>query len=433
MEKIQIMRSMLEKNPENGLAWYLLGIEYVEQGNESEALYAFSQALNLCGEEFKDNIFEQLSRLSKKRERHSQADKAHDSGLPDSLSSPGEQRFNDKGEDENEDENENEPKDVYEETQENDGKLIQLSVIRGNKGSTDSFGENWNKTAVTFDNVGGYDDLKEIIRMKIIKPFSSHGLFSKYKKKTGGGILLFGPPGCGKTFIAKATAGECQAGFMTVRITDILDPYLGVSEQNIKEIFAKARSKRPCVIFFDEIDTIGFNRSKLTSEHMRPIIDQLLTEIEGIDTDTQNMLIIGATNMPWDVDPAFKRPGRFDKIIFVPPPDKKARIAILKLKMAGRPQEAVIDYHAIAERTELYSGVDIENVAETATENVLSEIMKTGIERPINTRDLFNAVDVTKPSTIEWLKTVKNYVKYSNQAGLYDDVEKYLSQKSRHI
>ena len=166
---------------------------------------------------------------------------------------------------------------------------------------------------------------------------------------------------------------------------------------------------------------------------MRPIIDQLLTEIEGIDSDTHNMLIIGETNMPWDVDPAFKRPGRFDKVIFVPPPDKKAREAILKLKMSDRPQEAQIDYNLIADKTELYSGADLENVVETATENVLSEILKSGKERPVSTTDLVRAVDSTRASTIEWLKTIQNFVKYSNQTGLYDEVEKYLSKRSRYL
>ncbi|MNC22134.1 ATP-dependent zinc metalloprotease FtsH [compost metagenome] len=305
--------------------------------------------------------------------------------------------------------------------------------MQGGKREAGVLSETREQQTVTFEQVGGYEDLKDVIRMKIIKPFSSQSLFSKFKKKTGGGILMYGPPGCGKTFMAKATAGECRARFQAVHITDILDPYLGVSSQNIKDIFQNARTKSPCVLFFDEIDTIGFNRSKLASEHMRPIIDQFLTEIEGIDSNTQNMLIIGATNMPWDVDPAFKRPGRFDKVIFVPPPDKKARMTIMQLKMAGRPQEAFIDYDTLAEKTELYSGADLENVIETAAEYVIAEIMKTETERPIGTKDLLRAIDSTRPSTIEWLRTIKNYVKYSNQTGIYDDVERYLSKRSRYL
>ena len=417
MEKVQIMQSMLESNPENGLAWYLLGIEYVEIGNESEALYAFSQALNYCNNNFKDKIFEQLARLTDKKD--DSTEQTLNEQLNSSLSDISLNFDDEEVEDRDLDEDYN--------------NLVQLNVLKGGKDTSKFSINEWSKPIVNFEMVGGYDDLKETISMKIIKPFNSKGLFSKYKKKVGGGILMFGPPGCGKTYMAKATAGECQAVFSAIHITDILDPYLGVSERNIKDIFSNARRKKPCVLFFDEIDTIGYNRAKLSSEHMRPIIDQFLAEIEGIDSDTQNMLIIGATNMPWDVDPAFKRPGRFDKVIFVPPPDKKAREEILKLKMLDRPQEKVIDYNSIAEKTEMYSGADLENIIETATENVINEIMKTGVERPINTKDLLKAVAHTRPSTIEWLKTIKNYVKYSNQSGIYDDVERYLSQKSRYI
>ncbi|MEO3946351.1 AAA family ATPase [Gorillibacterium sp. CAU 1737] len=434
MDKIEVMQAMLKNDPENGLAWYLLGVEYVEAGRDSDALYAFSNALTHCGSDFKEKVFEQLSRLTQGKGSPPNKAKTEEE-LPENELTEEELM------DEEEEYEEEEYEEEYEECEEDEEpaddeddeeKVVRLRVVHGGKGGADVLSETREQQTVTFEQVGGYEDLKDVIRMKIIKPFSSQSLFSKFKKKTGGGILMYGPPGCGKTFMAKATAGECRARFQAVHITDILDPYLGVSSQNIKDIFQNARAKSPCVLFFDEIDTIGFNRAKLASEHMRPIIDQFLTEIEGIDTNTQNMLIIGATNMPWDVDPAFKRPGRFDKVLFVPPPDKKARVAILQLKMAGRPQET-IDYDTIAEKTELYSGADLENLIETATEYVITEIMKTEIERPISTKDLLRAVEATRPSTIEWLKTIKNYLKYSNQTGLYDDVEKYLSKRSRYL
>ncbi|MDF2544904.1 MAG: cell division protein, partial [Herbinix sp.] len=211
-----------------------------------------------------------------------------------------------------------------------------------------------------------------------------------------------------------------------------LNPYLGISEQNVKDIFFQARAKKPCILFFDEIDTIGYNRSKLNSEHMRPVIDQLLTEIEGIDSNTDKLLIIGATNMPWDVDPAFKRPGRFDRTVFVQPPDIVARTAIFKIKLKNRPI-GEIDYLKLAEQTELYSGADIENVVELATEKVINSILSSGVERPIMLNDLLEAISETKPSTLEWLKTIKNYVKYANQSGLYDDAEKFLSKYKHKI
>ncbi len=160
---------------------------------------------------------------------------------------------------------------------------------------------------------------------------------------------------------------------------------------------------------------------------MRPMIEQLLTEIEGIDSNTDKLLIIGATNMPWDVDPAFKRPGRFDKTVFVPPPDIAAREIIFKLKLQDKPI-ANIEYGLLAKKTELYSGADIENVVEIATENVISEILKSGNERAINMRDILTAIDISKPSTIEWLRTIRNYIKYANQSGLYDDAEKFMNK-----
>ncbi|WP_328597387.1 ATP-binding protein [Heliobacterium mobile] len=162
------------------------------------------------------------------------------------------------------------------------------------------------------------------------------------------------------------------------------------------------------------------------------MVDQLLTEIAGIDASSDQLLIIGATNMPWDVDPAFKRPGRFDKMIFVAPPDREALKAIFEIKLKDKPVGA-IDADELAQMTELYSGADIENVIETATEQVISEIMTTGIERVIEMADIKEALHNTKPSTLEWLRTIRNYVKYANQSGLYNDVEEFLDKHKKSV
>lgn len=412
MDKIELIQKMIEQDGTNAYAWYLLGVEYCEQGIESQALQAFSEALKYGDEVLKDKIFTELGKIANKKQ-----DEAP-------LLSP--EQENEKAEELHSELTER-SEDAQGETDRADN-LISLKVFEGGKRIGLSLDQE--TPIVRFRDVGGLENLKEIIKMKIIKPFNNPGLFDRFRKKTGGGILLFGPPGCGKTYIAKATAGECNANFIPVHITDILDPYLGMSSQNIKDIFANARTKRPCILFFDEIDTVGYNRAKLSSEHMRPIVDHLLAEIEGIDSSTDKLLIIGATNMPWDVDSAFKRPGRFDKTVFVPPPDEAARVSIFKLKLDGRPVET-IDYALLAKATDVYSGADIDNVVEVATENVIQEILSSGIERPISMRDLIEAIKNTKPSTIEWLRTIKNYVKYANQAGLYDDVESYLSSHKK--
>jgi SpoVK/Ycf46/Vps4 family AAA+-type ATPase len=385
---------MIEQDQNNAYAWYLLGNEYNEMEMPSEALQAFSEAIKYSDEDLKNKVFDELGKLSQKKNlKVDECECSQENNI---------------------------------EIEEKEDNIIPLRLIIGGGNDKSTLNYNEGLPTISFKDVGGLENLKETIKMKIVKPFVNQGLFDKFRKKVGGGILLFGPPGCGKTFIARATAGECNASFVPVHITDILDPYLGVSAQNIKDIFSNARTKKPCILFFDEIDTIGYNRSRLSGEHMRPIIDQLLSEIEGIDSSTDKLLIIGATNMPWDVDTAFKRPGRFDKTIFVSPPDQGARALIFKLKLKDRPTD-IIDYNMLAKNTELYSGADIENVVEVATENVITEILSSGVERLITMNDLVEAIKCTKPSTIEWLRTIKNYVKYSNQAGVYDEVEKFLA------
>ena len=181
--------------------------------------------------------------------------------------------------------------------------------------------------------------------------------------------------------------------------------------------------------FFDELDTLGFNRAKSASGSARSIVNQLLVELEGIDTNTDKILVIGATNMPWDVDDALRRPGRFDRAVFVYPPDIEAREEIFRLKLFGRPVD-VIDYGALAARSEFFSGADIEYVAETAAENVLEEIVRTGNQNlRITMKILLEILSGSKPSTLGWLKTISTYVKYANQTGYYNDVEDYLRAK----
>jgi SpoVK/Ycf46/Vps4 family AAA+-type ATPase len=280
--------------------------------------------------------------------------------------------------------------------------------------------------SVTFKDVGGLAEIKKAIEMKIIKPFKNPDLFTKFRKKSGGGVLLYGPPGCGKTFLAKATAGECNAHFINVSITDILDPYLGVSERNIRAIFEEARKQKPCVLFFDEIDSLGYKRSRLRGETVRTVIDEFLSQLQGFNTDNEGVLIIGATNMPWDVDEAFKRPGRFDKLLLVSPPDLEARKEIFKLKTQDLDIKG-IDYDQLASSTELYSGADIQNVIELASEYVISDILETGIERDIRMKDIELAIVETTPSTLEWISTVKNIIKFSDNK-FYDEVRKFIKK-----
>jgi len=280
---------------------------------------------------------------------------------------------------------------------------------------------------VTFWDVGGMENVKEEVRMKIIHPLAHPDLYKAYGKTAGGGILLYGPPGCGKTHLARATAGEIKAAFLAVGINDILDMWIGQSERNMHEIFEQARRSRPCVLFFDEVDALGANRSDMRHVGRQMLINQFLSEMDGIQSNNEGVLVLAATNMPWQVDPAFRRPGRFDRLIFVPPPDAPARAAILRILCRGKPVQE-IDYDLLSKRTDGYSGADLKGVLDRAVEAKLREAIKDGVPKPLTTRDLSAATAEVKPSTREWFATARNHALFANQGGVYDDILKYLKQ-----
>jgi SpoVK/Ycf46/Vps4 family AAA+-type ATPase len=278
---------------------------------------------------------------------------------------------------------------------------------------------------ITFQDVGGMEKVKEEIRLKIIHPLSHPELYKAYGKPIGGGILLYGPPGCGKTYLARATAGEIKAGFIAVGINDVLDMWIGNSERNLHELFEQARNHAPCVLFFDEVDALGASRGDMRHHAGRQLINQFLAEMDGVKTTNEGVLILAATNAPWHLDSAFRRPGRFDRILFVPPPDAAARAAILRLNCRGKPVEE-IDYEHLGRKTENFSGADLKAVLDVAIEGKLREAMKAGLPQPLSTRDLLAAAGALRPTTKEWFATARNYALYSNQGGIYDDILKYL-------
>lgn len=281
---------------------------------------------------------------------------------------------------------------------------------------------------VNFSHVGGMEQVKREIELKIIQPLKHADLYKAYGKKAGGGILLYGPPGCGKTMIARATAGEMKARFINVGLNDILDMWIGNSEKNLHRIFEQARRNAPCVLFIDEIDALGASRSDMKQSAGRHLINQFLQELDGVASSNEGVLVLGATNTPWHLDPAFRRPGRFDRIIFVPPPDQEARTAILQLKLKGKPVES-IDFDTLGKNTPDFSGADIEAMIDIAIEEKLEAAFKDGIPVPIKTKDLLNAAKKHKASTKEWFAIAKNFALYSNESGLYDDILQFLKIK----
>lgn len=281
---------------------------------------------------------------------------------------------------------------------------------------------------VNFEDVGGMNNVKEEIRLKIIYPLQNPDLYKAYGKKIGGGILLYGPPGCGKTHLARATAGEIQATFVSVGIHDILDMFIGQSEKNLHNLFEAARNNSPSILFFDEVDALGASRSDMKTSGGRHLINQFLSEMDGIKTTNEGVLILAATNAPWHLDSAFRRPGRFDRIIFVPPPDEESREAILKVLLKEKPVQD-IDYRSLAKATKDFSGADLQALVDVTIEDKLTESMKSGKLQPVFTKDLLATTKKIKPSTKEWFNTAKNYALYANESGLYDDILHYLNIK----
>jgi SpoVK/Ycf46/Vps4 family AAA+-type ATPase len=278
----------------------------------------------------------------------------------------------------------------------------------------------------TFDDIGGMEEVIERIRMNIIYPFKNPEIFRKFNKKSGGGILMYGPPGCGKTHIARATAGECGAAFISIAITDILSKWLGESERHLHEIFELARRRSPAVIFIDEVDAIGVSRSDAGAT-VASLVNVLLTEMDGISGHNENVMILAATNAPWRIDSALRRPGRFDRVLFVPPPDLPARKAILQICLRDLPSES-LDLDKVARQTERFSGADLRAVIERASEKAIYEEMRTGRPGKLTQKSILEAVKESRPSTNEWLETARSYATYANKAGLYDDLVTYFEK-----
>jgi len=281
---------------------------------------------------------------------------------------------------------------------------------------------------LTFADIGGMESVKEEIRMKIIHPLKNPQLFKAYGKKIGGGVLLYGPPGCGKTLLSRATAGEIKASFLSIGIHQILDLYLGNSEKNLHQLFELARSHAPAVLFFDEVDALAADRNDLKRSAGRTLINQFLAEMDGNVGTNDGLLILGATNAPWHLDPAFRRPGRFDRILFVPPPDESARVSILEVMSKNKPVDR-LDVAAIAKKTKDFSGADLKAVFDIAIERSLARAMQENRVIPLGTDDLVKSAKDVKPSTRAWFESAKNYAIYSNQSGFYDDILTFLGIK----
>ncbi len=283
------------------------------------------------------------------------------------------------------------------------------------------------KPKMNFTQVAGMEWLKEIIRKYIVYPFVNPKLAEKYGMKAGGGVMLYGPPGCGKTYIAKATAGECQANFINAKISDIVDMYAGNTEKNLHKVFVSARENTPSIIFFDEMEALGGKREGEQQQHMKMAVNQMLAEMDGVETSTENVLVMGATNMPWDVDPALRRSGRFGTMVYIPPPDWKSRVAIFQLECKNRPL-ARIAWNRLGMATIGYSSADIKQVVKEAAMIPWEVEFKTGKGRTITTGDFIKVMKQRKSTLPPWYQLVEKEI-VGKKETQYIDGKPHVTEK----
>jgi AAA+ superfamily predicted ATPase len=284
------------------------------------------------------------------------------------------------------------------------------------------------RAGLTLADVAGMTEVKQRLEAAFLAPMRNPELRRLYGKSLRGGLLLYGPPGCGKTFIARAVAGELGARFIAVSFADIIDMFVGQSERNIHELFEIARRNAPCVLFLDEVDAIGQKRSQLRHTPMRSAVNQLLLELDDISGNNEGVFLLAATNHPWDVDSALRRPGRFDRTLLVLPPDSPAREEVFRYHLKDRPV-AGIDLAKLAKQTDGYSGADIAHICETAAELALMDSVRSGEARMIGLGDLEAAIGEVKPSLGAWFDTARNVALFANEGGTYDDLAAYLRKR----
>ena len=293
-------------------------------------------------------------------------------------------------------------------------------VQRGGKGdetSAEGEGEKsasqWivkEKPSIKFADVAGLEDVKQDIRLKMVYPFEHPELAAKFGIQGGGGVLLWGPPGTGKTMLAKATAGEIEATFFTVSPADLLSKWVGEAEQNIKKLFDAARGEARSVIFIDEIEALVPARRDEGSSVMQRVVPQILQGMEGFDKKSSPVLFMGATNVPWQLDPAVLRPGRFDEKVYIPLPDLVARRKMLEIYLSKRPVAGGVDLDALAHRLDGYSGADIKYVCDRSAVVPFLRSVASGEEGEI-TQEIIDEVigDTPRSVTGEMVKRFEDW------------------------
>lgn len=268
---------------------------------------------------------------------------------------------------------------------------------------------------IKFSDVAGLEDVKKAITIRMINPIKYPDKYKMYGKKTGGGVLLYGPPGTGKTMIAKAIANEVGAKFYAVKGSDIVSKWVGDSEKNINSLFQEANKQDRAIIFIDEMDSLIGRRGLDTHNDKR--VNEFLQQIDGFAGRNPNLLLLGATNRPWDIDSAAMRSGRFSQKIYLPLPDAPARKFMIEKNMKGVPVAKDFDIDRIVEQTEMYSGADIEELCDRAKDEPLLKAIATDSVILVTNKDFDDVLEKIPPSVTE--KELKQFEEYNNEINSY--------------
>jgi transitional endoplasmic reticulum ATPase len=253
---------------------------------------------------------------------------------------------------------------------------------------------------VKWEDIGGLEDVKKNLQEMILYPIEHPDKFLKFGMTPSKGVLFYGPPGCGKTLLAKAVANECSANFISIKGPELLTMWFGESEANVREVFDKARAAAPCVLFFDELDSVGTARGSSMGDAGGAgdrVMNQLLTEMDGVGAK-KSLFFIGATNRPDILDEALLRPGRLDQLIYIPLPDKPSRLGILKADLRKTPMAKDVDINFLADLTDGFSGADIAELCQRASKSAVREVRASNPSPSKPTRESRPPESSTRPS-----------------------------------
>jgi len=279
---------------------------------------------------------------------------------------------------------------------------------------------------MTLADVGGMPAIKRWLSTAFLSPLRDPQMRRLFGRSLRGGLLMYGPPGCGKTFLARAVAGELEAGFLRIDLGHVVDMWLGYSRRSIHEIFETARTSAPCLLYLDQLDAIGPRRAGRRHSIGRGVVDQLVAELYSASEEHEGVFVIAATEHPWDVDSLLRRPGRLDHRLLVLPPDREAREAVIRSVLDGRPLAEDLDVTALATRTDRYSASDLAQLCESAAAAALDASIVSNSSRPIALADFTRGLHEIRPSTPPWFELARDYARFAAEPGSYDDLVAYL-------